>query len=166
MYLQRTFWPFDFSTEDSTRLMQSVSSEYKTYSSVLGASRQLVTKLQRRDWTDRLLLLFGLVVFCLTVLSILRRRLWIWVPGWKWVTGQCSEDDWLCFWRFVRRRFSRSIFGVFQGNLPAFALHDWTIFGIVLLATNVIALTSTRNLIDTPGVNHRFYTPSKADLYR
>ncbi|TPX60739.1 hypothetical protein PhCBS80983_g01603 [Powellomyces hirtus] len=83
--------------DDSTRIMQKTSTEYRTLSMVTRTSRQLITKLQRRDWTDRLLLLFGLLVFTLTVLSILRRRLWIWVPGWKALTGQCAEGDWLCF---------------------------------------------------------------------
>ncbi|KAI9012903.1 Sec20-domain-containing protein [Gaertneriomyces semiglobifer] len=83
--------------EDSTRVIQQTHNEYQTFGSVLRTSRQLVTQLQRRDWTDRLLLGFGLLVFILTVLAILRRRLWIWVPGWKWVTGQCREDEWLCF---------------------------------------------------------------------
>ncbi|KAI9104757.1 Sec20-domain-containing protein [Phlyctochytrium arcticum] len=83
--------------EESTRVMSQTVGEYHAFSSILQTSRQLVTKLQRRDWTDRLLLMFGLVVFSLTVLSILRRRLWIWVPGWRLVTGQCGEDEWFCF---------------------------------------------------------------------
>ncbi|KNC98411.1 uncharacterized protein SPPG_06115 [Spizellomyces punctatus DAOM BR117] len=83
--------------DESSRVLSKTVTEYLAFGSVLRTSRQLVTKLQRRDWTDRLLLLFGLLVFTLSVLSILRRRLWIWVPGWKWVTGQCGEDDWLCF---------------------------------------------------------------------
>ncbi|KAJ3177614.1 Vesicle transport protein S20 [Geranomyces variabilis] len=82
---------------DSTQVMQKTSNEYRTLSMAVRSSRQLITKLQRRDWTDRLLLLFGLLVFTLTVLSILRRRLWIWVPGWKTLTGQCAEGDFLCF---------------------------------------------------------------------
>ncbi|KAJ3169123.1 Vesicle transport protein S20 [Geranomyces variabilis] len=83
--------------DDSTQVMQKTSNEYRTLSMAVRSSRQLITKLQRRDWTDRLLLLFGLLVFTLTVLSILRRRLWIWVPGWKKLTGQCAEGDFLCF---------------------------------------------------------------------
>ncbi|KAI8823738.1 uncharacterized protein EV422DRAFT_368249 [Fimicolochytrium jonesii] len=83
--------------DDSTKIMQKTSAEYRSLSMVIRSSRQLITKLQQRDWTDRLLLLFGLLVFSLTVLSILRRRLWIWVPGWKLVTGQCNGDEWFCF---------------------------------------------------------------------
>ncbi|KAJ3003291.1 Protein transport protein sec20 [Thoreauomyces humboldtii] len=83
--------------DDSTRIMDKTANEYRSLSIVARNSRKLVAKLQRRDWTDRLLLLFGLLVFSLTVLSILRRRLWIWVPGWKAITGQCADGDWMCF---------------------------------------------------------------------
>ncbi|RKO90856.1 Sec20-domain-containing protein [Blyttiomyces helicus] len=82
---------------DSTRVLEQTGGEYRTFESVLKTSKQLVTKLQQRDWTDRLLLLFGLFVFLMSVFSVLKRRLWIWIPGWKWVSGGCEDEGWFCF---------------------------------------------------------------------
>jgi len=71
---------------DQTSTVQQTNSEYSTYGSTLGIGRDLVTKLKSRDWIDRLLLAFGVLVFILTVLYIVKRRLWF-IPnpvGWLW----------------------------------------------------------------------------------
>ncbi|KAK9762740.1 Vesicle transport protein S20 [Basidiobolus ranarum] len=65
--------------DDSSKMLRSTHNEYRGFNSVMRASKQLITKLEQSDWTDRLLILFGLLVFMLVVLYILKKRLWI--PG-------------------------------------------------------------------------------------
>ena len=55
----------------------------------LQASRRILGRLERGDWTDRLLILFGLFVFGLVILHVLRRRLWI--PGVGWIISGVFE---------------------------------------------------------------------------
>ncbi|KAI9595182.1 Sec20-domain-containing protein [Syncephalis fuscata] len=69
--------------EDSSRLLRAAHGEYRGLDTVLRTSRQVLTRLERGDWTDRLLILFGLFVFLLVVLYVVRRRFWI--PGMSWV---------------------------------------------------------------------------------
>ncbi|CAG8490044.1 703_t:CDS:2, partial [Dentiscutata erythropus] len=47
--------------DESSRALKSTYSEYRGFSSVLRGSKQLITKLEQIDWTDRLLILFGLL---------------------------------------------------------------------------------------------------------
>ncbi|ORX95899.1 Sec20-domain-containing protein, partial [Basidiobolus meristosporus CBS 931.73] len=65
--------------DDSSKMLRSTHNEYRGFHSVMRASKQLITKLEQSDWTDRFLILFGLLVFMLVVLYILKKRLWI--PG-------------------------------------------------------------------------------------
>jgi protein transport protein SEC20 len=41
----------------------------------MGTSKQLITALEKSDWMDRLLILFGLLVFFMVVLFILKQRI-------------------------------------------------------------------------------------------
>lgn len=49
--------------------------QYQTYDEVLKRGKNLITKLNQADWTDRLLIGFGLLLFSLVVLYILKRRI-------------------------------------------------------------------------------------------
>ncbi|CAG8596093.1 748_t:CDS:2 [Paraglomus occultum] len=70
--------------DDSSRTLKIAYTEYRTFSSLVRGSKQLITKLEQSDWTDRLLILFGLLVFVLVVLVILKKR--VWDTGISWVT--------------------------------------------------------------------------------
>jgi protein transport protein SEC20 len=63
--------------DESSRVLRAVQREYRTLDGVLRASRQILARLERGDWTDRLLILFGLLVFCLVVIHVIHRRIWI-----------------------------------------------------------------------------------------
>ncbi|KAI9019752.1 Sec20-domain-containing protein [Hyaloraphidium curvatum] len=84
--------------DESTQTLGKTTGEYRTYGSLMRTSRELVSRIASRDWTDRLLIFFGLLVFLLTVLYILRRRAWF-VPSFSWIW-------WLFTWPF--RIFSMS----------------------------------------------------------
>jgi protein transport protein SEC20 len=81
--------------EESSRLLTKTRDEYRGLQSVITTSRRILGRLERGDLTDRLLIAFGLVVFSLVVLSILRGRIpgvrylwsWLWdgLTGWLWV---------------------------------------------------------------------------------
>ena len=49
--------------------------QYQTYDEVLKRGKNLITKLNQADWTDRLLIGFGLLVFSLVVMYILKKRI-------------------------------------------------------------------------------------------
>lgn len=51
----------------STETMSRTKDEYKSYSVVIKGARGLVDRIASRDWTDRLLIGFGVLVFLLTV---------------------------------------------------------------------------------------------------
>ncbi|KAJ1965387.1 Vesicle transport protein S20 [Dimargaris xerosporica] len=65
--------------EESSTLVRSALGEHQTLSSLLRTSQLVISKLEQGDLTDRLLLLFGLIVFITVVLYILKKRLWF--PG-------------------------------------------------------------------------------------
>ncbi|CAG8620659.1 3323_t:CDS:2 [Paraglomus brasilianum] len=69
--------------DDSSRTLKTAYSEYRSFSSLVRGSKQLITKLEQSDWTDRLLIIFGLLVFVLVVLVILKKR--VWDTGISWV---------------------------------------------------------------------------------
>ncbi|CAG8537989.1 7892_t:CDS:2 [Ambispora leptoticha] len=76
------------SLEDSSRTLKSTYNEFRGFSAVVRGSKQLITKLEQSDWTDRLLILFGLFVFILVVLYILKRRVLDVGIGWvTWITS-------------------------------------------------------------------------------
>jgi protein transport protein SEC20 len=47
-------------------------------------SKRVITQLETSDWFDRILLLFGLVLFCSVVLYIIKKRTWD--VGISWVS--------------------------------------------------------------------------------
>ncbi|KAI8058356.1 Sec20-domain-containing protein [Syncephalis plumigaleata] len=59
--------------EESSRLLRSAHGEYRGLDTVLRTSRQVLTRLERGDWTDRLLI----------YLDYSRR---FWLPGLSWLT--------------------------------------------------------------------------------
>ncbi|RKO99477.1 hypothetical protein CXG81DRAFT_20444 [Caulochytrium protostelioides] len=84
------------SLDRSTRMLASTASEYRQLGGVVGQSRRWVTQLRQRDSTERWLVTFGLSVFCLTVLHIVRRRLGHVIPGWRTMMGTCPGDERWC----------------------------------------------------------------------
>lgn len=70
-----------FTVDESSRVLGKTRDEYRGLQSVVAASRRILGRLERGDWTDRLLVLFGLLVFVLVVATILRRR----IPGVAWL---------------------------------------------------------------------------------
>jgi len=71
--------------------MAQTKNEYTSYASVLRTSRSLVSRLQQRDWTDRILLFLGLSFFLLVVFHIVRQR--IYIPGWDWIFTSSSSSS-------------------------------------------------------------------------
>lgn len=50
-------------------------------------SKRVITQLEASDWFDRLLLLFGLLLFCSVVLYIIKKRTWDVGISWvAWIT--------------------------------------------------------------------------------
>lgn len=47
-------------------------------------SKRVITQLEKSDWFDRILLLFGLLLFCSVVLYIIKKRTWD--VGISWVS--------------------------------------------------------------------------------
>ncbi|CAG8531334.1 12885_t:CDS:2 [Cetraspora pellucida] len=85
--------------DESSRALKSTYSEYRGFSSVLRGSKQLITKLEQIDWTDRLLILFGLLVFVLVVLYVLKKR--VWNTGFGWMS-------WFASWPIGLTSFKKS----------------------------------------------------------
>ena len=61
--------------EASTASLKATSTTHDMLTGLLGASKQLVTALEKADWLDRLLIFAALGFFCLVVLFILKQRL-------------------------------------------------------------------------------------------
>ncbi|KAI9202097.1 Sec20-domain-containing protein [Polychytrium aggregatum] len=79
---------------DSTALLQKTHTEYSSYDRALRGGRAIITRLKRRDWTDKVMIMFGLLVFCLTVLHIIRKR--VWIPGLPYGSKECPAGSWTC----------------------------------------------------------------------
>ncbi|KAF9578358.1 hypothetical protein BGW38_005880 [Lunasporangiospora selenospora] len=60
--------------DESSKTLQSTVKEYHTYDEVLKRGKNLISKLSQADWMDRLLIGFGLLLFSLVVLYILKKR--------------------------------------------------------------------------------------------
>ncbi|KNE63080.1 hypothetical protein AMAG_08246, partial [Allomyces macrogynus ATCC 38327] len=64
-----------------TRLLKSTQKEYSTLTAVLRGSKQLITKLEQRDRTDKIIMAFACLVFLSVVLYILKKRVfWFLFP--------------------------------------------------------------------------------------
>ncbi|PPR05611.1 hypothetical protein CVT26_009131 [Gymnopilus dilepis] len=61
--------------QDSTKTLLSASEQHDTLSSVMHASKQLVTALEKSDWLDRVLILLAFIFFLLVVAFILKQRI-------------------------------------------------------------------------------------------
>lgn len=61
--------------DESSRTLRSTVNEYQTYDEVLKQGKNLIAKLSQADWIDRLLIGFGLLVFSLVVMYILKKRI-------------------------------------------------------------------------------------------
>jgi protein transport protein SEC20 len=62
-------------SEASTASLKATSTTHDILTGLLGASKQLVTALEKADWLDRLLIFAGLAFFALVVLFILKQRI-------------------------------------------------------------------------------------------
>ena len=72
--------------------MEDTRDEYNTFAGVVKSGKGIITQLARRDLTDKLLVLLGVLFFMLTVLYILRKRLGPWVPGALWSSSSSSSS--------------------------------------------------------------------------
>merc|ERR1719430_2737551 len=63
------------SLEGTSRTVEEVREEHKMMGGVIGQSRRLITKYGRREFTDKVLIIFALAFFFGVVLYILRKRL-------------------------------------------------------------------------------------------
>ncbi|XP_062281641.1 vesicle transport protein SEC20 [Scomber scombrus] len=59
----------------SSRTMQETNEEFKTMTGTIQLGRKLITKYNRRELTDKLLIFLALALFLATVLYILKKRL-------------------------------------------------------------------------------------------
>ncbi|EGF83497.1 hypothetical protein BATDEDRAFT_22242 [Batrachochytrium dendrobatidis JAM81] len=82
--------------EQSTNTLNRTQQEYSMIGDRLGVSKSIISSLNSRDWMDRALLGVGLLVFTLTMMYIIGRRMWI--PGYAWISGECAmSTSWFCF---------------------------------------------------------------------
>ncbi|KAF9544101.1 hypothetical protein EC957_012396 [Mortierella hygrophila] len=61
--------------DESSKTLKVTVGEYHAYDEVLKRGKGLITKLNQADWMDRLLIGFGLLVFSLVVMYILKKRI-------------------------------------------------------------------------------------------
>lgn len=59
----------------SSRTIQETNDEFKTMTGTIQIGRKLITKYNRRELTDKLLIFLALALFLATVLYILKKRL-------------------------------------------------------------------------------------------
>merc|ERR1712002_930481 len=60
--------------EGSSTTVDEVGDEYRSMAGVIGQSKKLITKYARREFTDKVLIIFALAFFFAVVLYILRKR--------------------------------------------------------------------------------------------
>lgn len=68
--------PLILDVDESSQMLRKVQTEYQQLGSIVGTAQKLITKLNQRDLTDKLLIGFGLLVYILVVLYIVKQRLW------------------------------------------------------------------------------------------
>ncbi|CAO3624479.1 unnamed protein product [Mucor hiemalis] len=72
---------------ESSKTLSSTYTEYQNLGSLVHISKRVITQLEASDWFDRLLLLFGLLLFCSVVLYIIKKRTWDVGISWvSWLT--------------------------------------------------------------------------------
>lgn len=60
--------------EGSSKTIQEIEEEHRGMTGVIGQSKKLITKYMRREFTDKVLIMFALAFFFAVVLYILRKR--------------------------------------------------------------------------------------------
>ena len=65
--------------KESSRMLSKTKERHEILDGVMRISRNLITKLERADWADRVLMLLAFLLFVGVVLNIIRRR--VWLPG-------------------------------------------------------------------------------------
>ncbi|ORZ33041.1 Sec20-domain-containing protein, partial [Catenaria anguillulae PL171] len=65
--------------DSQTRLLKQVNREYNTMTAVIRGARSLLTDLEQRDRTDKLVIGFACLVFVAVVLYILKKRVFWWL---------------------------------------------------------------------------------------
>lgn len=72
---------------ESSKTLSSTYSEYQNMNGLLNISKRVITQLEASDWFDRLLLLFGLLLFSFVVLYIIKKRTYDVGISWlSWLT--------------------------------------------------------------------------------
>ncbi|CAO3624727.1 unnamed protein product [Cunninghamella echinulata] len=73
---------------DSSKTLSATLSEYENLGSLLTLSKRMITHLETSDWIDRIILFFGITVFCLVVLYIIKKRTWDVGVSWiNWISS-------------------------------------------------------------------------------
>lgn len=67
--------PFPSVAVSSSRTLLDANEEFKSMSGTIQLGRKLITKYNRRELTDKLLIFLALALFLATVLYILKKRL-------------------------------------------------------------------------------------------
>lgn len=70
-----SFFFFTLFEATSSRTIQETNDEFKTMTGTIQLGRKLITKYNRRELTDKLLIFLALALFLATVLYILKKRL-------------------------------------------------------------------------------------------
>ncbi|TFK73484.1 Sec20-domain-containing protein, partial [Pluteus cervinus] len=124
--------------DSSTATMQSTSSTHDILTNIMGTSKQLVTALEKADWIDRLLILAGFAFFILTVLFILKQRIF-------------DKGVYLAFWwtRFIPNPFSRRISLVDDEPDLAEVVETVTSVAASLIETLVETVTTQPEVVGT-----------------
>ncbi|KAI8137242.1 Sec20-domain-containing protein [Fennellomyces sp. T-0311] len=77
---------------DSSRSLRSTYSEYQNFGSLMTISKKLVGQLEAADIWDRLSLLFGLFIFVMVVLYIIKKRTYDVGVSWvSWIAGKGAK---------------------------------------------------------------------------
>ncbi|RCH94669.1 hypothetical protein CU098_005119 [Rhizopus stolonifer] len=72
---------------ESSKTLSSTNMEYQNLGSLVHISKRVITQLEASDWLDRLLLLFGLLIFSSVVFYIVKKRTWDVGISWvSWLT--------------------------------------------------------------------------------
>ncbi|KAF7722933.1 hypothetical protein EC973_002565 [Apophysomyces ossiformis] len=73
---------------DSSKTLAGTYAEYQNFGSLMTISRRLISQLENSDLLDRILLLVGVVIFCLVVLYIVKKRTWdVGISWMSWLAG-------------------------------------------------------------------------------
>ncbi|KAI8378982.1 Sec20-domain-containing protein [Blakeslea trispora] len=72
---------------ESSKTLSSTFTEYQNFGSLVHISKRVITQLEASDWLDRMLVLFGLLLFSSVVLYIIKKRTWdVGISWFSWLT--------------------------------------------------------------------------------